>query len=109
MDDTTLATKTYVDSTLGDFELFVDQNLEPMVNSPNPDERVRLAILGLVASTGGLAELTLSPVGDNDIHTELMVQNLADVLYYLTALCSAYGTPLDAIMDASIEEHIRND
>ncbi len=107
-DDTTFTPKSYEDSILGDFELFVDENRSPMVDVIDASERERLAILGLVAATGGLAELSLSPVGDAAVHTELMVQNLGDVLYYLTTVCSAFGTPLDCIMDTAIEDHLRN-
>ena len=108
IDDTTYVAKSYEDSILGDFELFVDENRSPMVDVVDASERERLAILGLVSAVGGLAELSLSPVGSTKVHIELMVQNLGDVLYYLTTVCSAFGTPLDCIMDAAIEDHLRN-
>ena len=108
MIDDNITTKTYIDSTLGDYEQFVDENRAAVVDVVDPSERERLGILGLVAATGGLAELSLSPVGNAEIHTELVVQNLGDVLYYLTTVCSACGYSLDAIMDASIEEHLHN-
>ena len=98
--------KTYADSTLGDFEKFVDNNV---IDELHPGQRERSAILALAASVGGLASLSLKPIGNNVIHTELMVENLADILFYLTVVCSASGFPLDAIMDEAIEEHLRDD
>lgn len=107
MNDPTFVAKTYTDSMLGDFEEFVDKNLEPHVNSVDPDERVRLAILGMVSATGGLAAVSLHPNSDDT--TELMAIHMGDVLYCLAAVCNAYGVPLDAVMDTAIEEHIHGD
>ncbi len=105
--DPTFVSKTYTDSLLGDFEEFVDKNREHFIDDPDSEERVKLAYVGLVSAMGGLASSLLFE--QRERATELMATYMGDVLYYLTAMCSAYGIPLDAVMDAAIEEHIADD
>ncbi len=107
MIDDTLMVKSYEDSMLGDFEEFVDTNLEQHIDDHDSQERATKALLSLVNATGGLAGIASFPHSKNS--PEYTCTYLGDVLYYLTAMCSAHGIPLSAVMDSAIEEHINVD
>lgn len=92
----------------GNFLSFLEfQKEQWRTANPNLDERQRVAqgVMGLVGETGELVDAIKKWLyHDHEISTPYLVEELGDILWYISELCTSFEISLDAVAHYNIQK-----